>query len=305
MIERVVELLAAHYVFPEVGAELGGLLTDRLAAGCYDNVGDESSLAGLVTVDLQSINEDKHLRLLHSDDEVADESDADGQMAAFTQYAELNCGGVARVQRLDGNIGYVELRPILFPPSIVGDVVAGAMTLIASTDALLIDVRQCLGGDPSMVAFLCSYLFGDEPVHLIDIFERADDRTKQCWTLPYVPGRRFGPTKPVYLLTSGTTFSGAEDLCFDLQELRRATVVGERTGGGAHPREGFRVHPHLEATIPIARAISPRSGTNWESTGVIPDIEVTADQAFDVAVRLASDASNPCAARDSNPEPAD
>jgi C-terminal processing protease CtpA/Prc len=93
----------------------------------------------------------------------------------------------------------------------------------------------------------------------------------------------FRAAKPVYVLTSGTTFSGAEQLSFDLQELSRACIVGERTRGGANAREGFVLNPHLEATISVAEAVSPRTGGNWEGKGVVPDIEVSAHNARDEA----------------------
>ena len=137
-----------------------------------------------------------------------------------------------------------------------------------------------------MVALLCSYLFDDD-VHLNDLYHRADDSTAQFWTLPYVPGSRFGGTKPLYVLTSSTTFSGAEELTYNLQQRGRATVVGETTRGGAHPVQAYRVDAHLRATVPIARAINPVSGTNWEGTGVTPDVEVPAESAFQEAYRVA------------------
>jgi len=206
-------------------------------------------------------------------------------------WADRTAGGIGRAERLDGNVGYLELQPLLFPPSIAGEAVAAAMTLIARADALLIDLRQCLGGDPNMVAMVCTYLFGAEPVHLIDMISRpAADGTaavRQSWTMPFAPGRRFGPDKPVFVLTSGTTFSGGEELAYDLQQLGRATVVGECTRGGAHPVERFRIRPHLQATIPIARSVSPVSGGNWEGTGVLPDIPVAAGEALDAACQRA------------------
>jgi C-terminal processing protease CtpA/Prc len=206
-------------------------------------------------------------------------------------WAERTAGGIARAELLDGNVGYLDLQPVLFPPSIAGEAVAAAMTLIAPADALLIDVRQCLGGTPDMVAMLCTYLFGAEPVHLIDMISRpAADGTaevRQSWTMPFAPGRRFGPDKPVFVLTSGTTFSGGEELAYDLQQLGRGTVVGERTRGGAHPVERFRIRPHLQATIPVARAFSPASGGNWEGTGVLPDVPVAAGEALNAACQRA------------------
>lgn len=272
--QQLTQLVTENYVFPEVGAEVGRLLARGTAEGRYAGAADEASLAALVTQDLQSVNGDKHLRLLYSADEVPDDGDESAEVTALTRWADRTSGGIARVERLDGNIGYLDLRPVLFPPSIAGDAAVAAMTLVAPTDALIVNLRHCLGGDPAMVALLCSYLLGDEPVHLIDFYERAGSQIRQSWTLPYTPGRRFGASKPVYLLTSATSFSGAEELSYDLQQLGRASVVGERTRGGAHPREGFRVDPHLQATIPVARAVSPVSGTNWEGTGVTPDIEV-------------------------------
>ena len=284
-------LVAERYVFPGPGAELSQLLEDQLADGRYTLAPDEESLAATLTQDLQSLNGDKHLRLRHSASELPERGDEAAELAAMAAWAQRSAGGIARAECLDGNVGYLDLRPLLFPPSIAGEAVAAAMTLIAPADALLIDLRQCLGGDPSMVAMLCTYLFGAEPVHLIDMVSRpAADGTatvRQSWTMPFAPGRRFGPDKPVFVLTSGTTFSGGEELAYDLQQLGRATVVGERTRGGAHPVEGFRIRPHLQATIPIARSLSPVSGGNWEGTGVLPDVPVAAGEALDAACQRA------------------
>jgi C-terminal processing protease CtpA/Prc len=191
------------------------------------------------------------------------------------------------VQRLAGNVGYLDLQPVLFPAVLGGEVMTAAMSLLATTDALIIDLRNCLGGEPGMVTFLISYLWDRDPAQLSGLRERHDNVPQQAWTLPYVPGRRFGKDKPVYVLTSSVTFSGGEQLSYDLQQLGRATIVGETTRGGANPREGFRVHPHLEATISVATAVSPQTGSNWEGTGVMPDIQTTADRARDTAYRRA------------------
>jgi Peptidase family S41 len=152
------------------------------------------------------------------------------------------------------------------PPVVAGEAVAAAMTLIAPTDALLIDLRRCLGGSPDMVAMLCSYLFGEEPVHLIDVLDRpaADGmaQVRQSWTMPFTPGRRFGPDKPVFVLTSGTTFSGAEELSYDLQQLGRATVVGERTRGAPTPPRGSGSARTCRRPSPSpVRSARPRAAT--------------------------------------------
>ena len=284
-------LVGERYVFPGRAAEISRRLESRLAGGCYAAAPDEETLAAALTQDLQSLNGDKHLRLLHSAAELPERGDEAAELAALSAYAALTSGGIARAERLDGNVGYLDLRPLLFPPALAGEAVAAAMTLVAATDVLLIDLRRCLGGSPDMVAMLCTYLLGDEPVHLIDMISRpAADGTaevRQSWTMPFTPGRRFGPDKPVFVLTSGTTFSGGEELAYDLQQLGRATVVGERTRGGAHPVERFRIRGHLQATIPVARSLSPLSGGNWEGTGVLPDVSVPAGDALDEAYQRA------------------
>jgi hypothetical protein len=298
VVRQLIRLLDEHYVFPEVAAALAGPLSARVGddaavgepAEADRADGDVAAFAEAVTGDLQSVNGDKHLRLIHHAEPLPErygEDDAD--MAQMRQWADATCGGVARVQRLAGNVGYLDLSPVLFPPAVAGDALACAMSLLSGTEALLVDLRRCLGGDPAMVALACSYLFDGDPVELSGVYDRATDRINQLWTLPHLPGRRFGGTRPVYLLTGATTFSGAEHVAYDLQQLGRATVVGGRTRGGAHPRRGFRVHPHLEATIPVARSVSPLSGGNWEGTGVLPDVAVPEADAPRVGYRLALD----------------
>lgn len=289
VVAQLLDLIREHYVFPDVGAEISTRLSARLADGSFDGLAADA-LAASVTDDLQSMNGDRHLRLVFHADELVDEEDDARDDAEMAARAASTAYGVAGVERLGRDVGVLELAPILFPPSIAAEAVGAAFSSLSGCSALVLDLRGCLGGDPEMVAFACTYLFGVEAVHLNDLVERAGRTTRQFWTLPYVPGPRFGPDKPVYVVTSGRTFSGGEELTYDLQQLGRAVVVGEPTRGGAHPRRGFRLHPHLEAHVPVARARNPRSGTNWEGTGVCPDVAAPADEALDVAVRLAREA---------------
>lgn len=289
VIPHVTRLLHEHYVFPDVAAELDTLLSAGLAEGRYANA-DQAGLAELVTADLQSVNSDLHLRLKYSETELSDTHDDEAtQIRQMAEWSDLTCGGVAHAQRLPGNVGLLKIAPLFFPPVVAGDKVAAAMNLLAATDALIIDLRECLGGDPLMVALAYSYLTGHEPVQLTGMAHRDPADFKQLWT-SHVPGAKFGPDKPVWVLTSKTTFSGGEALSFDLQENGRAVVIGERTRGGAHPREGFRVDSHLEVTIPTARSVSPISGGNWEGTGVTPDVPTTAAEALPEANRRALEA---------------
>jgi hypothetical protein len=287
VVDQVRALVQERYIFPDAAAKVAGVLAAGLAGGRYP--ADLPALATAVTADLQSVNGDKHLRLKYHEEAIPPRTPGDdtGEYAAMARWADQTCAGVACAQRLAGNVGYLDLRPVLFPAVLCGETITAAMSLLATTDALIIDLRNCIGGEPSMVAFLISYLWDRDPAQLSGLRERHDDLPRQTWTLPYVPGRRFGKDKPAYVLTSTTTFSGGEQLAYDLQQLGRATIVGEHTRGGANPREAFRVHPHLEATISVATTVNPKTGGNWEGTGVAPDIHTTADQARDTAYQRA------------------
>lgn len=285
-LDTLVGHLTELYVFPEVAEQVVAVLRRRLADGAYRDITDDERFAAAVTEDLQSVNGDRHLRLLHSVEEIPEHDTPDIEDdERYRLDAALAGHGVAKVERLAGNVALLDLTK-LFPAHISGGAACAAMNLVADADVLLLDLRANTGGDPAMVALLCSYLF-DEPTHLNDLYFRPDDRTVQFWTLPHVPGPRFGATKPVYVLTSAITFSGGEELCNNLRELERATLVGETTRGGANPGGRRRVDAHLMSSVPSGRAINPISKSNWEGIGVLPHIEVPAEQAFDTAYRLA------------------
>jgi C-terminal processing protease CtpA/Prc len=198
--------------------------------------------------------------------------------------------GIERVEVLSGNVGLISLSG--FP---IGEgapeAVAAVMRCVHETDALIVDVRENNGGHPEMVARFSSYLFGEEPVHLNDIYSREGDRIEHFWTLPDVPGVRYGPEKPVFVLTSNRTFSGAEDFSYSLQALKRAVIVGETTRGGAHTCRVVALVGRFRMLLPDGYAVNPITHTNWEETGVIPDVAVDAASALDVAYTLAL---NPC-----------
>lgn len=284
-IEVLCSQLASYYVFPDTANEIATVLRTRLAEGAYSDV-DDQEFAALVTADLQSVNGDKHLRLLHSEAEIpATGQESAWDPVAYKREAELDAFGITRVERLKGNIGLLKIR-LLHDAEIATPAVNAAMSLIAHTDVLIIDLRDNVGGDPNTVALICSYLFG-ERTHLNDIYSRPDDTTEQFWTLPHVPGPKFGGEKPIFVLTSERTFSGGEELSYNLQQNKRATLIGQTTKGGAHPGDRYRVGPHLKSAVPNGRAINPISGTNWEGVGVVPHIEVPADEAFDLAYEKA------------------
>ncbi|WP_042445965.1 S41 family peptidase [Streptacidiphilus jiangxiensis] len=285
IVARAADLVSSNYVFPEIGEKLAADLRAAAAAGRYAAVEGAEELGRLVTEDLQAANGDKHLRLAFHADVVPDGKDAAAEQL-FANAAAESCGGVPRFQLLEGGVAVVEFAPMLLPLALSADSVTAAMTLAAQAKAVILDLRGNLGGDPYTAQYICSYLF-DEPTHLNTQFWRDGengDTEEQSWSLSHVPGRRVGGQKPVAVLASGRTFSGGEELTYNLQQSGRAVVVGERTGGGAHPRHGWTLHPHLELTVPVGRSVNPTSGTSWEGVGIAPDIACPAEEALDRAV---------------------
>jgi C-terminal processing protease CtpA/Prc len=181
-------------------------------------------------------------------------------------------------------------------------VIAAAFELVQHTSGLILDLRAARGGAPDGVAYLCSFLFADDEVHLSDIVEGPNGPTHQFWTSGYLPAPRY-LDRPVLALVGGSTFSGGEALAYDLRAQGRATIVGEVTRGGAHPSTVVSVAEHVELRLPIARTIYPVTGGDWEGVGVIPDIVVPAAEALDTARRallegVVSDAGAPESVRE-------
>ena len=284
MIEGSIAKLNEMYVFAETAKKMEDAIRARVAKREYDAIISAKEFARKLTSDLREISHDKHLRVMYFRDgarEPSPNGPSAEEIKAQRPFMEKLNFGFEKVERMQGNVGYLEVRGFV-PPSLGGETASAAMTLLAHTDALIIDLRRNQGGEPAMIAYLLTYLF-DEPTHLNDIYERRGDKTQQWWTLPYVPGLRFGGQKPVYVLTSRQTFSGAEEFAYNLKNLKRATLVGETTGGGAHPSRPVKVSDRFMLELPYARAINPVTRTNWEGTGVQPDIEKPAEQALDTA----------------------
>jgi hypothetical protein len=289
IVTKALELLRANYVFPEQAGQAATAIEARLEAGEYDDL-DEITLTERLTRDLQEITGDRHLRVVLGGgpgsrrqriEEPEEPKDHEARRLAMRRMGRLDNFGIRQVERLDGNVGYLDVRRVAVPAN-AGPAIGAAMELVAGTYALIIDLRHNHGGAPEGVVFWCSYLLDERPTHLNDIFHADTGETRQFWALPYVPGTRY-LDRPVYVLTSGHTFSGGEDFAYTLQALGRATVVGETTGGGAHPTRGFPISAAVHIGIPFARSVNPVTGTNWQGTGVVPDVPADAERAYDVA----------------------
>jgi hypothetical protein len=285
VIDTTLKRLNESYVFPEVAKKMEQSIHEHVDKKEYDQITSAKQFATTLTKDLQAVSKDLHLRVRYSNEAIPErgpqrEPTAEEREQRRQELTWRN-HGFSKVERLRGNIGYIEFSGFM-DEELGADTVAASMNFINNTNALIIDMRQNGGGNPAMVALVCSYLFGPEPVHLNDLYWREGNRTEEFWTRKEVAGKRY-LNKDVYVLTSKYTFSGAEEFTYNLKNLKRATIVGETTGGGAHPGGFNRLSEHFGIFIPTGRAISPITKTNWEGTGVSPDISVSADQALLVA----------------------
>ncbi len=285
VIDAVLKELNDRYVFPEVAKQMETNVRQRISGKEYDSITSADEFAKKLTADLQSVSKDKHLRVRYSSQPIpvrkrAAEPTAEERAEFENNMKRINFA-FERVERLPGNIGYIKLNNF-FAPELGAETVAAAMNFVTNTDALIFDLRENGGGDPEMVALICSYLFGDKPVHLNSLYWREGNRTEEFWTKPTVSGKKY-LDKDVYVLTSNRSFSGAEEFTNNLKVLKRATIVGETTGGGANPGGMFRLHDHFGVFVPTGRAINPITKTNWEGTGVEPDVKISKELALKTA----------------------
>jgi hypothetical protein len=290
VLDGVESNLKESYVYPETAKKMNDDLQDRQKRGEFDAVTDGDVFAALLTKDLQAVSHDKHLRVNYSPyklppDNKNGEPSPEEKERHRKEMERSNCGFV-KAEILTGNIGYLKFN-FFANPEFCGATAIAVMNFLSHVDAIIFDLRDNGGGDPKMIALISTYLF-NKPTHLNDLYNRKDDETTQYWTLPYVPGNRL-PDAPAFVLTSKMTFSGAEEFSYNLKNLKRATLVGETTGGGAHPVSGHRIDDHFTIGVPFARAVNPVSKTNWEGTGVTPDVPVNSSEALDVAEKLATE----------------
>jgi hypothetical protein len=285
VIEAMLQHVHDYYVFPSKAGEIEKALRERLARGEYDQINSARQFAATLTQQLQALAHDKHLRVAYSYKPLPQHLGRGGPGPA--EMGRLNYG-FERVERLPGNIGYVDFRNFV-PAELGKETVAAVFSFLANTDAIIFDLRKNGGGDPAMVAQMVSYLVGPEPVHLNDIYWRYGDseRKEEFWTQKEVAGKRYGRTKDVYVLTSSRTFSGGEEFTYDLKTLKRAIIVGETTGGGANPGGPFRLNDHFAVMVPRGHAVNPVTKTNWEGVGVEPDVKAPADDALKTAQVMA------------------
>jgi hypothetical protein len=292
IVDEVSKLLEGNYIFPETSKKIEDYIRTRLKNGDYDKLGRAREFAQAISQDLLAVGKDKQMGFAYAPDRAAEmkrlmsRSEDEAKAARERRLAaeKHENFGFRKLERLPGNVGYVDFG-YFGSADEAGPTMIAAMNFLAYCDAVIVDLRQNGGGDTTGIQLLCSYFFS-EMKHLNDIRYRDEAKDENYWTLPYVPG-----PKPVnadlFILTSSRTFSGAEEFSYNMKNLKRGTIVGETTGGGAHPTDAKIVQNDFILRVPFARAVNPYSRTNWEGTGVAPDVQVPAAQAFDRAYRMA------------------
>jgi len=288
VVDAIAREIDAHYVAPDVGAKMIAAMRDHLARGDYDAITQAPDLAAALTKDLREVSHDKHLGVdfMPRRPNMPPPS-PDAQREMRRDMAKRANYGFGAIERMPNNIARVEI--LGFPPILDDDsraAVGEQMSKVADADAVIFDLRNNGGGSPDTVALFLSYVF-DKPTHINSMYSRDTGKTEESWTLSDVKGKRFGGKKPVFVVTSNRTFSGGEEFTYDLQTQRRATIVGETTGGGAHPVEGHPLEGGFGVRVPWGRPINPVTKKDWEGTGVVPDVSVAADAALDQAHQLA------------------
>lgn len=288
VISGVLDSLQRSYFSRSIAKQVSKTIHARDKIHVYDSVSSANTLARMLSEDLQSAAHDPHLRVIYSAEPIPPKpgprpTPSPQQLAAAKAFHAKRNFGLVQLSRLPGNVGYMDLRAFA-DTSLAAETLATAMTFLSSTDALIIDLRNNRGGEPEMQALLASYFY---PTRTLLSTFRSDDprRVSENWTVG-VKGPRY-LDKPVYILTSArVTFSAAEGFSYVMQAFGKAKIVGEKTGGGTNPSDGYIINTNFAVLIPYATPVVAATNTNWAS-GVKPDSEVPAERALPAAHLMA------------------
>jgi len=287
LIDSVISKINNGYVFSDRTKYLEKVLRKYEAEPVFgDTIGSIAFVAQINRLLFQA-SQDKHLQLLYSHQTLPQQDSKEGALPEFiTQFAIENNYGFVKLEILKGNIGYMNVLGF-FPFEEARDAAISAFRFVENTAALIVDLRQNNGGESNIANFVISYFFDQIPVNFLSNQFRKERRMEESWSASYLPGRRY-LNRPVYILTSNQTFSAGEAMAFVLQSFKKATIVGETTGGGGNICDLIKLNNHVMINLPVGYPIIPGTKKNWDGTGVIPDIKTSSDKALEVAVLSAS-----------------
>lgn len=281
LITQLTTALAQHYVFPDKAKQLGQALHAHLARGDYNALTTGERFARAVTADLAAVVHDKHLEVRYVDapPPPPDASGVDPEEAAEHRYLNY---GVFDVRRLKFNLGYLNFNIFGRPTPLAADKLAAAMRLVADTAGLIVDLRDCHGGDTDTVTIAESYLVPAK-THLLDMYTRDDGKTEPVLAAADLAGPRYAADKPIVVLIGDVTVSGCEAFAYAMQSHHRATLIGGHTAGAAYFGSPRKLTDHFMAFVPDGRPIDPITHGDWEGGGVIPTVPASPDHALDLA----------------------
>lgn len=294
--DSIAKVLEARYADSAVAVRLAANLRARLADGAYDGQTVPADFGVAIMRDLQSVVADKHLRITYEPEREYTLTPPAGPSGApaggavrWNRIDGRDSATIARtnfafdaVERLPGNLGYLRLSQFV-PLDYSRETAVAAMAFLANSDAVIIDLRDNVGGSPELVELILSYFFDPDPVTLLTTYGRFARITTERRTLREVPGRRM-PRADLYVLTSGNSASSAEMFAYAVQQTRRGTVVGETTAGAGNGGAKLSVGFGLALFVPQFQVIN---GPGFERTGVTPDVATPREEALAMAHRMA------------------
>lgn len=279
LLEQIKDNIRNHYVLVDEVENVIATLEAQKAD--YANLTDSYEIAQTLTRILREITGDLHFAVMYQ----PETGQANGQTPSpYFGFSQRNNYHFQAVKRLTGNIGYLDLRMFSGSPEAL-DIGNAAMTFLANTDAIIFDIRKNRGGGDPLIQLFLSYLFKEKTL-INTFYNRDEDNYTESWTSTDISGKCL-PDIPVYVLTSGSTGSAAEEFAYDLQQLKRATIIGETTAGAGHTVGMYPISDGFRVLVPNGRPINPVSGKDWQGVGVIPDIESQPEDALKVAHLLA------------------
>lgn len=283
LIDSLANQILKYYIDKEAAVKISKALKANLKTGTYNGYKDPHELAGKLTTDVLSIQKDEHFHIEYNPtlaNEVSGNIDDVPKMVSEKLQLERNKNfGFKRTEILSGNIGYLEISGFARLNNYSKATALAALNLLSNSSAIILDVRYGTGGSPEMVSYILSHFF-KEKTHITDIYIRCENITLPYYTEPDSLSNILCDI-PLYVLTSYKTFSAAEGLTYALKSLKRATIIGEQTRGGAHTVTYRPLSSGFVADIPFGHALDPITKKSWEGVGIEPDIKVSAELALE------------------------
>jgi len=285
------------YVNPDMATKMANQLTINLQNGKYDTIDNFGQFGRVLTDDLFQIAHDRHLRIYYDPTRVStlkklekfsEEEKRQVWLKDNEDKSKTNFG-FKEIKILPGNIGYLCLTT-MEKVDIAGETASAAMNFLSNSDFIIIDLRNNNGGWSSIVQYLASFFYKEsDDILFFQQHYRKNNEVVQFRSLPYIQGKRMEKT-PLYILISKNTISAAENFAYSLQKLGRAVVVGEKSSFGAHGTGGPRImNDYYMIQLPISENINPITKTNWEESGVDPDIHTESKDALNKSIEIILD----------------